>query len=187
MEVFYKIILVPWAVSTFLLTLGELKKQIAGELESVKRINEALGLQKFSDREDRFAANEMRPIGAGDKNEPDGIRIPLKEGIRKIAFHDIYFIAVEDHYCKFVINKNGVVHRELVRLSLKEALASLPPNLFAHVHRSYVVNLQHIEAIDRVNQTYQLSIKGVDELLPASRHRTHAFLPQLKNILRESY
>jgi DNA-binding LytR/AlgR family response regulator len=108
----------------------------------------------------------------------------LKDGVRKIAFIDLYFLAVEDHYCKLVFNRKGEIHKEYVRLSLREALANLPSSHFAQVHRSYAVNLQHVKHIKKEGQAYQLYIEGSDNFLPASRHRAHTFLPKLKEILK---
>lgn len=42
LAVFNKIVLIPWAVSTFLLTQGELKKHLANELASIKQIMEGI-------------------------------------------------------------------------------------------------------------------------------------------------
>lgn len=85
----------------------------------------------------------------------DSFSIPLKDGIIKVAFIDIYFIAVEDYYCRLVYNREGESYKEYARLSLKEALANLPSRHFAQVHRSYAVNLQHVKHIKKEGQAYQ--------------------------------
>ena len=182
--VFYKIVLIPWAVSTFLLTQGELKKQIANELASIKQINDSLDQKEIETKsQETSISDEVNPsIDEGEKKS-GSFSAPLKDGILKIAFMDIYFIAVEDHYCKLVFNRKGKTYKEYVRLSLKEALVNLPSSHFAQVHRSYAVNLQHVKHIKKEGQAYQLFIEGNDNFLPASRHRAHTFLPKLKEIL----
>ena len=182
--VFLKTVLLPWVISIFLLTQGILKKQMANELTSIKQINDSLDQKKFEIKSQRTAINdEMNPSKDEGEKRSDSFSVPLKDGIRKIAFFDIYFIAVEDHYCKLVFNRKGEIYKEYVRLSLKEALADLPSNHFAQVHRSYAVNLQHVKHIKKEGQAYQLFIEGSDNFLPASRHRAHTFLPKLKEIL----
>ena len=176
LAVFYKIVLIPWAVSTFLLMQGELKKQIANELASIKQINDSLDQKTAFNSEVNFSKDER-------KKRLDSFSVPLKDGIKKIDFIDIYFIAVEDHYCKIVFNSKGEIYQEYVRLSLREALASLPASHFAQVHRSYAVNLQHVKHIKKEGQAYQLFIEASDSFLPASRHRIRTFLPKLKEIL----
>ena len=183
--VFFKTVLIPWGISTFLLTQGVLKKQIAKELSSIKQINDALGQKNIEiESEEDSIQDEVIPLNAENEKGTAYFEVQLKEGSRKISLTDIYFIAVEDHYCKLVINSKGEIHEEYVRLSLKEALVSLPSNYFAQVHRSYVVNLKHVKHIKKEGQAYQLFIEGSDNFLPASRHRAITFLPKLKEILQ---
>ena len=175
--VFFKTVILPWVISISLLTQGILKKEMAKELASIKQINDSLDQKKFEIKSQKI------PINDESEKRSDSFSVPLKDGIRKIAFSDIYFIAVEDHYCKLVFNREGEIYKEYVRLSLKEALANLPSSHFAQVHRSYAVNLQHVKHIKKEGQAYQLFLEGSDNFLPASRHRAHTFLPKLKEIL----
>ncbi|MBT8358647.1 MAG: LytTR family transcriptional regulator [Desulfobacterales bacterium] len=184
LAVFYKIVLIPWAISTFLLTQGELKKQIANELASIKQINDLLDHEKSEIAPQKTSINDTsNPLKDEGENRARCFEVQLKEGSRHIPFTDIYYIAIEDHYCKLVFNWKGKICKEYVRLSLKEALANLPSSHFAQVHRSYAVNLEHVKQIKKEGQAYQLLIEGSDNSLPASRHRAHTFLPMLKEIL----
>ena len=175
--VFFKTVALPWVISISWLTQGILKKEMAKELASIKQINDSLDQKKFKIKSQKI------PINDESEKRLESFSVPLKDGTRKIAFIDLYFIAVEDHYCKLVFNSNGDIYKEYVRLSLKQALAKLPSNHFAQVHRSYAVNLQHVKHIKKEGQAYQLYIEGSDNFLPASRHRAHTFLPKLKEIL----
>lgn len=175
--VFFKTAILPWLISISWLTQGILKKEMAKELASIKQINDSLDQKKFEINSQGVAINDE------SEKRSDSLSVPLKDGIRKIAFIDLYFIAIEDHYCKFVFNNNGEINKAYVRLSLKEALANLPTSHFAQVHRSYAVNLQHVNHIKKEGQAYQLYIEGSDDFLPASRHRAHTFLPKLREIL----
>ena len=175
--VFFKTVLLPWVISISLLTQGILKKEMAKELASIKQINNSLDQKKFESNSQKISI-----IDEGEKRL-DRFCVPLRDGVRKIAVSDLYFIAVEDHYCKFVFNREGEIDNEYVRLTLKEALANLPSGHFAQVHRSYAVNLKHVKHIKKEGQAYQLFIEGSDDFLPASRHRAHDFLPKLKEIL----
>jgi|GEM_PF-2085119 len=175
--VFFKTVILPWVISISMLTQGILKKEMAKELASIKQINDSLDQKKFEIKPQEISINVE-----GEKRT-DSFSVPLKDGVRKIALIDLYFIAVEDHYCKLVFNWKGELTKEYVRLSLKEALENLPSSHFAQVHRSYAVNLQHVKHIKKEGQAYQLFIEGSDNFLPASRHRAHTFLPKLKEIL----
>ena len=167
-----------------MLTQGELKKQIANELASIKQINDSLDQKKFKLESQKNSINdEVNPLKVEGGKGPESFSVQLKDGVRKIDFSDIYFIAVEDHYCRIVFNMNGEINNEYVRLTLKEALANLPTSHFAQVHRSYAVNLMHVKHIKKQGQAYQLFVEGSDNFLPASRHRAHSFLPRLEQIL----
>ena len=175
--VLFKTVILPWVISISLLSQGILKKDMAQELASIKQINASLD-QKTNDSKTQKTSNKDE----GGKR-PNSFSVLLKHGIKQIDFIDIYFIAVEDHYCKIVFNSNGEIYKEYVRLTLKEALDSLPSHHFTQIHRSYAVNLQHVKHIKKEGQAYQLFIEGSNNFLPASRHRAHAFLPKLKEIL----
>lgn len=182
--VLFKTILVPWGISTYLLTQRVLKKQIVEQLASIKLINTILEQQQDEISTDEDLIDDgVKPANAEEEQQTEFFSVSLKGESSKIALIDIYFIAVEDHYCKLVTNKNGDLHEELIRLSLKEALESLPSSHFAQVHRSFIVNLQHVKHIKKEGQAYQLFLEGNDTFLPASRHRAQYFLPKLKEFL----
>ena len=175
--VFFKTAILPWLISISLLTQGIIKQELAKELANIKHINESLGRKKAA------LQSQNSPVQADGGTGQDSFSIPLKEGIKQINFRDIYFIAVEDHYCKIVFNSNGEICNEYVRLALKDALGSLPSSYFAQVHRSYAVNLRHVKQIKKEGQSYQLFIEGSTDFLPASRHRAPIFLPKLQEML----
>lgn len=171
LSVFYKIILIPWLISTFLITQIELKKQIDKELSYIKSINNRLGLEKKESKTD-----------SKDKKKSEYFEVTIDDSLKKIAYEDLYYISIKDHYCELAINKEGELAKQFVRLSLKEAIKDLPKKYFEQVHRSHVVNLQHVKKIKRKGQTYQLQLSGTNVFIPASRHRARIFLPKLKKV-----
>ncbi len=172
-SVFYKIILIPWAVSCFLMVQGEIKKQLTRELENIRQINE--GLEK---------KGKYRIPDSGKKEDKGknlhNFSVPVKDGYIKIEYEDIYFISVQDHYCNLVYRKENKRQSALIRLSLKQAVEKLSSDSFEQVHRSHVVNLLHVQKIEKKGQTYQMLMRGIDDIIPASRHRAQSFLPRLK-------
>ncbi len=173
--VFYKIILIPWVLSMLLLTQGELKKKLDKELTIIKQINEELKKRTPEDENATAEQNHTRDLKS--------FCITSNDGDKYIAFADIYSISVADHYCELMFKKDDVFLKELTRLSLKEAMATLPSTSFEQVHRSHVVNLHYVKEIIGKGQSYQLRMADTDELIPASRHRARDFLPKLKAIL----
>jgi two-component system LytT family response regulator len=53
---------------------------------------------------------------------------------------------------------------------LKEWEARLPAHAFARVHRTAIVNLEHVEQIERASeQTFHVKLRGLAEPVPLSR------------------
>lgn len=85
--------------------------------------------------------------------------VKVKSKYIKIDQHDIAYIVAEDKYCVIHL-KNGTKHLE--RTSLKELNKKLSPRLFAQTHRSYIVNLDHVQETD----TSEFTIKVDGTYIP---------------------
>jgi len=87
----------------------------------------------------------------------------------KIRFDDLKWVKSDGNYLElYCINE-----KHLVRSSMKKFSQRLPANRFLQVHKSYLVNLEHIKSIDHRN------VRIDDELIPIGR----AFLDDIKKIL----
>jgi len=74
----------------------------------------------------------------------DSIFIKKQYIFYRISFHDIYYIKVDNVYLEVFTSDNTF----LVRSTLKNYLAKLPSDIFFRAHKSYVVNINHIQAIN---------------------------------------
>jgi len=73
----------------------------------------------------------------------DRLFIKVKDRMQRLFFKDILWIEADDYYCKIITReKEFLVTRTLKKFS--EELTGIP--VFMRVHRSYIVNLVHIEA-----------------------------------------
>lgn len=71
-----------------------------------------------------------------------------KEGVlRKIEPLEIVFLEISNNYTRVCTLKE----EHLIRISLAEALSLLPEGMFAQVHRSFIVNLEHVDSIGRAS------------------------------------
>lgn len=96
----------------------------------------------------------------------------IKEGniFHKVKFNEILYLESEHVYVNIY-----TVHRKiLVRAALQEYVSSLSDKLFFKVHRSYAVNLLHI---DNVNTDY-VTVKG--NKIPLSRLNRNELMERLK-------
>jgi len=86
---------------------------------------------------------------AGEKEKKDAfllrdrIFLRFKDRMVKILYDDILYVQADRSYCQVV-----TPHREyLLTMALKNFEALLPAEWFQRTHRSYLVNLRHIEEV----------------------------------------
>ena len=87
----------------------------------------------------------------------------------KIRFDDLKWVKSDGNYLELYCTDE----KHLVRSSMKNFVQKLPANRFLQVHKSYLVNLEHIKSIDHRN------VRIDDELIPIGR----AFLDEIKKNL----
>ncbi len=73
--------------------------------------------------------------------------IPLKGGKKEIPFNEIYYIEVQNHNC-YIHTKNEVIDAGTT-MTIEGFVALLPNPPFVHCHKSYIVNLSYVKAINR--------------------------------------
>lgn len=74
----------------------------------------------------------------------DSIFVKKQNLYYRINFDDIYYIKADNVY----LEVNTSDKKFLVRSPLKDYLEKLPPHRFYRAHKSYIVNVDHIEAIN---------------------------------------
>jgi DNA-binding LytR/AlgR family response regulator len=96
----------------------------------------------------------------------DSIFIRNHERMMKISLKDILFIKADRNYCCLHTLKKEY----LVVMPLKELGEKLPSRQFLRIHRSFIINLSHIDEIGTghvviANKTVPLSKSSKEELL----------------------
>lgn len=86
--------------------------------------------------------------GGGDKQSEllvkDGMFVKNGQMFVKVKFDQMLWLEPDGNYTTIVTTASKYV----VRSSLKDILDHLPKNAFFRAHRSYVINLEHVQAID---------------------------------------
>lgn len=72
----------------------------------------------------------------------DGLFVRQNEYFNKILFTDIMWVEASRSYSFIHITGNS---RVIVTYPLSEVKKKLPPNLFIQTHRSYLVNIRHVD------------------------------------------
>ena len=93
------------------------------------------------------------------------LRLDDRMGFVKVA--EIVSIVADGDYSNVRL-VGGRTHR--ARKSLREWLARLPESAFARVHRSTIVNLEHVERVEEWSHfSYRLHLRGASEPVTMSR------------------
>lgn len=103
----------------------------------------------------------------------DRLFIKAKDRLVRLFFKDILWVEADDYYCKVVtLEREYLVTQTLKKFN--EELAGVPELM--RVHRSFIVNLAHVEAIGELN----LQIGKTK--IQVSRNMRDELLNRLKNI-----
>ncbi|MCC6461927.1 MAG: response regulator [Saprospiraceae bacterium] len=74
----------------------------------------------------------------------DRMFIKSKDRMVRLFFRDILWLEADDYYCKLVLNGKEILITQTLK-HMGETLAAVPELM--RVHRSYIVNLAHVEEI----------------------------------------
>jgi two-component system, LytTR family, response regulator LytT len=119
-----------------------------------------------------FSQQQSREQTEADGNYVIQDSIFIKEGnyFHKVKISDILYLESEHVY----VNVHTINRKILVRAPLQQYLSNFSDKLFFRVHRSYAVNLQHV---DTINTEYVI-IKGQE--IPISKSFRSELLSRLK-------
>jgi DNA-binding LytR/AlgR family response regulator len=100
------------------------------------------------------------------------IKAAVGKQIRLIAAADVVYFQSDAKYTRVVLAQSEA----LIRTPLKDLVARLDPDRFWQVHRSTVVNLDHVAGVLREDAERQfVLLKNRPEKLAISRQFTHLF------------
>lgn len=91
--------------------------------------------------------------------------------LRKIKIKDIQYIKTEGTYSHIITNNQTFT----LRSPIKDIAPNLPTEYFKRVHKSFIVNINNIEAIS------PKELKINDEILPVGRN----YYPDLQNMIQK--
>lgn len=102
---------------------------------------------------------------------PDRISIASREGLTILKYEEILYLSASDSYTEIhLVGGKRLVSSKNIRV-FEQHLAH---DKFYRIHKSYIINLEHLTAFDR-NEGNMAVLKG-DVLLPVSRRRVADFV-----------
>ena len=86
-------------------------------------------------------------------------------GIKIIPLNNVSYFAAEDDYVMIYYNEG----KALKPKTMKYYEDHLPPTLFMRVHRSYIVNVEHINRLEPYSKDNYVAVLKSGEKIPVSR------------------
>jgi DNA-binding LytR/AlgR family response regulator len=160
--------LIGWMITAGLVIQFALRSQ---RLAALSRDSQASGTDGFGDD---------IPAAASQTQPGCFIHFAANQNLR-IPFSEIVHISVEDHYCRLVHKNGEKLKSHLLRMPLNQLENELPRGQFARIHRSHIVNLQHVLGW-RMVRRQRLLVMEHGAQLPISRTRLAELKPDLSRL-----
>ena len=135
---------------------------------------------------DRLTAElQRRGVRAAEASSADGastapagkshlqwIRASVGTSVRLIPVEQVAYLRADEKYT-LVVWEGG---EALIRKTIREMADELDPAVFAQIHRSAIVNLNHVRQFAHgPNDSGEVQLKGRGDCLPVSRSFVHLF------------
>jgi two-component system alkaline phosphatase synthesis response regulator PhoP len=152
----------------------DLAKILAFKQGVQQYVTKPFNLMELSARVRSLARSRPRPMAPGVGSEADFRKLAVRKGGRTVLLNidDIVYISAK--------NKSTYVHtyenQYLVDLTLTELEGKLSKESFERVHRSYMINLNKVKEILRVDGAYVVVVTDRDETqIPVARRQVRDF------------
>jgi hypothetical protein len=101
----------------------------------------------------------------------------------KLSTTELLFIESADNYSNFVWLQNGQIRKQLLRGSMKRFEDQIGNHPYVlRCHRSYIVNLHHVEHASGNAQGYRLTLRHVAMEVPVARNYGPAVLARFRAV-----
>ena len=112
-----------------------------------------IALSNFNEQSAAAASNGNAPVSGNNSILRNSIFVKKNQHYHRIPFDDIHYVKADNVYLEVHTRDKSF----LVRSAMKDYIEKLPSHQFYRAHKSYIVNLDHIEAIN----TRDIVINGV--------------------------
>jgi len=111
-------------------------------------------------------------LGGGPK-----VFVPLNSGFKLLDVHEVEFLEADGNYTRIRLTDGSHV---LVTRSIGEIEEELPPEHFYRCHKSYIINLQHLDGFSSAEGGVCRTRGG--GVIPVSRRRQQEFMNKVLSI-----
>lgn len=87
----------------------------------------------------------------------------------RLLTEKLVFIKAEDNYASFHYSVGEKITRKLERISMSQLEQQIHNSQFIRCHRSYIINLNFVEKVERNLTGFKVILKGINNIIPVSR------------------
>lgn len=168
-----------YAVNAFRLNAIDyiLKPLSINELQrAVSKLREKVSYRKFAAEKSKAYTSIAEKVI--NKMQNDKLLLRDTNNIEIVSYNDVLFIEANGSYSKVVYFNGDIAKEMVVCTSLADFEELLPVEVFFRIHRSYVINVQHIR---KVKADPGEVLLPHDHKLPISRRKYPVLMSILKN------
>jgi two-component system, LytTR family, response regulator len=146
-------------------------------IDATRKLRERIEYKRLSSATGTSFADMSRQMAAKGKLQ----KLTLKDAgnIEVVDFKNILFFEAQGSYSRVMFLRNGTVREKVMSTSLSDYEELMPADLFYRIHKSFLINCQHVRNVIR-DDVGQVVINS-DFTLPVSRRRFGALMEFLKN------
>jgi len=142
-------------------------------IETIKRFENKI-LKKISQNN----PSSINENNATNEEIVSKIALPTEKGYEFLKINSILYCEANSNYCKIICVDGKAI---VLAKTLKAIEQLLPPNLFHRIHKTYLVNINHVA---KFNKTNSLEIELTNgKKLPVSFRKKENFLNVIKKQL----
>ena len=110
------------------------------------------------------------------------IEIASETGNEKIQLllNNLLYVKSADNYSEVYYNEGGQVNRKILRTTLSSIEDNISSEYLFKIHRSYIINLQKIDAVKGNSNKCNITLENSDTSFPVSRSKRKELLEKLK-------
>jgi DNA-binding LytR/AlgR family response regulator len=144
------------------------------ELDAIDYLLKPFAYDRFEKAIDKakeyFQIKQSHEIGETDL-ENEFIFVKANQKLIKLAYNDIYYVEAFADYVKIFLDEKKIVTLQ----TMKNMEKKLPDELFSRVHRSYIVNRNHVASFSGS----KVEVNGVS--IPIGKNYKDGFLALMKS------
>jgi hypothetical protein len=138
---------IPVTIRALLVRNWRLKKDVA----EAQKINELLANRKIATDEKII---ELKPTSSNE--------------ILSLRNYDLLYIEATENYITVFWENNHSIKKQMIRMTMKEAIKQINDPLIIFSHRSFIINLRKVQQVSSRGGVSVIVLKNVEILIPLS-------------------